>query len=310
MRKVSQVIAFSEMFWIEEFVTKRTINMTFNSPSSLLGECLAEFIGTAILIFFGVGCVAAMVLTGAEFGQWEVSIVWGLGVTIAIYCTAGVSGAHINPAVTIALAMFHGFNKNKVLPYIVAQVLGAFCSAALVYSLYSNLFTDYEIAHNFTRGSQEALSTAGIFSTYPHASLSLMSAFAVEFVITAVLLFVILALGDENNGASRGALNPLLIGILIAVIGCSLGPLTGFAMNPARDFGPKLFAYFAGWEHALTGARDIPYFIIPILAPITGACFGAWLYPKAIANYLPKQGQGCTIPNQCEQTETEQVRAS
>ncbi len=93
-------------------------------------------------------------------------------------------------------------------------------------------------------------------------------------------MFAILALGDENNGAARGAMNPLLIGILIAVIGGSLGPLTGFAMNPARDFGPKLFAYFAGWDYALTGAKDIPYFIVPLLAPIAGACFGGWLYPK------------------------------
>lgn len=284
--------------------------MTANKSPSLLGECLAEFIGTGLLIFFGVGCVAALVLTGATFGQWEISIVWGFGVAIAIYCTAGVSGAHINPAVTIALAMFHGLDKAKVVPYIIAQMLGAFCSAALVYNLYSNLFTDYEIAHNFVRSSQDALATAGIFSTYPHASLSFFGAFAVEFVITAVLMFAILALGDENNGAPRGAMNPLLIGILIAVIGGSLGPLTGFAMNPARDFGPKLFAYFAGWDYALSGARDIPYFIVPMFAPIAGACFGAWLYPKAIAVHLPSQGHGCTIPNQCEtEEEAEQARA-
>lgn len=281
-----------------------------NKKTTLFGECLAEFIGTGLLIFFGVGCVAALVLAGAQFGQWEISIVWGFGVTIAIYCTAGVSGAHINPAVTIALAAFHGFDKAKVVPYIIAQLLGAFCSAALVYSLYSNLFTDYELAHNLIRGSKEGLATAGIFSTYPHASLSFLGAFAVEFVITAVLMFAILALGDEHNGASRGAMNPLLIGILIAVIGGSLGPLTGFAMNPARDFGPKLFAYFAGWDYALTGAKDIPYFIVPIIAPIAGACFGGWLYPKAIAAYLPNVGQGCTIPNQCDAAEdVEEARA-
>ncbi|KOO07223.1 MIP/aquaporin family protein [Vibrio hepatarius] len=281
-----------------------------NKQPSLFGECLAEFIGTGLLIFFGVGCVAALVLTGAQFGQWEISIVWGFGVTIAIYCTAGVSGAHINPAVTIALAAFHGFDKAKVIPYILSQLLGAFCSAALVYSLYANLFTEYEVAHDLVRSSPEALATAGIFSTYPNAALSFFGAFAVEFVITAVLMFAILALGDEHNGASRGAMNPLLIGILIAVIGGSLGPLTGFAMNPARDFGPKLFAYFAGWDYALTGAKDIPYFIVPILAPIAGACFGGWLYPKAIAAHLPTTGQGCTIPNQCDDAEdTKEVRA-
>ena len=280
--------------------------MTHTKKHSLLGECLAEFIGTGLLIFFGVGCVAALVLTGASFGQWEISIMWGLGVSIAIYCTAGVSGAHINPAVTIALAAFHGFDKQKVLPYIVSQLAGAFCSAALVYGLYSNLFVDYEVANGFVRSSEAALSTAGIFSTYPHPSLSFFGALAVEFVITAVLMFAILALGDENNGAPRGAMNPLLIGILIAVIGGSLGPLTGFAMNPARDFGPKFFAFLAGWDHALTGAKDIPYFIVPILGPIAGTCFGAWAYPKAIAQFLPNVGTGCTIPNQCEESEEQQ----
>lgn len=280
--------------------------MTTNQQPSLLGQCIAEFIGTGLLIFFGVGCVAALVLTGAQFGQWEISIVWGFGVSVAIYCTAGVSGAHINPAVTIALAAFHGFDKAKVLPYIISQLLGAFCSAALIYALFGSLFADYEIAHNFTRDSLDALATAGIFSTYPNSALSFMGAFAVEFVITAVLMFAILALGDESNGASRGAMNPLLIGILIAVIGSSLGPLTGFAMNPARDFGPKLFAYLAGWDYALTGGKDIPYFIVPILAPICGACFGGWLYPKAIGAHLPQVGQGCTIPNQCDLVDEEE----
>ncbi|MCD9463493.1 MIP family channel protein [Photobacterium phosphoreum] len=283
--------------------------MTSSKPNALIGECLAEFIGTGLLIFFGVGCVAAMKLTGADFGQWEISIMWGLGVAIAIYVTAGVSGAHLNPAVTIALASFHGFNKRKVLPYIMAQVLGAFAAAALIYGLYSNLFTDYETSHNIIRGTVASLDTASIFSTFPHPSLSFSGAFAVEFTITAVLMFAILAIGDDKNGAPRGAMGPLLIGLLIAVIGGSLGPLTGFAMNPARDFGPKLLTFFAGWDSvALTGAKDIPYFIVPILAPICGALFGGWAYPKLMGIYLP--GNKCTLPNKCEtNTDTPKVEA-
>ncbi|OEF29501.1 MIP/aquaporin family protein [Vibrio rumoiensis] len=269
--------------------------MQTNKNKQLLGECISEFIGTGLLIFFGVGCVAALVLTGASFGQWEISIIWGVGVAMAIYCTGGVSGAHINPAVTIALTLFHGFDKRKVLPYIGSQLLGAFSAAALVYGLYGNLFTDYELTHNMVRGSQESLALAGIFSTYPNPLLSFGGAFAVEFVITAVLMFVILALGDDRNGAPNGATTPLLVGLLIAVIGGSLGPLTGFAMNPARDFGPKFFAYLAGWgDMALTGGKDIPYFIVPILAPIMGACFGGWLYPKVIGSYLTNDEQVST----------------
>ncbi|MBD0785218.1 aquaporin family protein [Vibrio sp. Y2-5] len=277
--------------------------MANKKQHTLIGECIAEFIGTGLLIFFGVGCVAALVLTNAQFGQWEISIVWGLAVAIAVYCTAGVSGAHINPAVTIALAAFHGFEKSKVIPYIASQVAGAFCAAAIVYGLYSNLFTAWEVTNGIARNTPEALATAGIFSTYPNPALSFSGAFAVEFAITAVLMFAILALGDENNGAARGPLNPLLIGIVVATIGGSLGPLTGFAMNPARDFGPKLFAYLAGWDYALSGAKDIPYFIIPIVATVAGACFGGWAYPKFIGAYVPTVGTGCTIPNQCEECE-------
>lgn len=271
--------------------------MSTNNKKQLLGECLSEFIGTGLLIFFGVGCVAALVLTGASFGQWEISIIWGIGVAMAIYCAGGVSGAHLNPAVTIALTLFHGFDKRKMLPYIGSQLLGAFSSAALVYALYSNLFSEYELANNMVRGSQESLALAGIFSTYPNPALTFGGAFAVEFVITAVLMFVILALGDDRNGAPNGAVTPLLVGLLIAVIGGSLGPLTGFAMNPARDFGPKFFAYLAGWgDMALTGGKDIPYFIVPILAPICGASFGGWLYPKVIGFYLNNDPQEVNDP--------------
>ncbi|OVU59693.1 aquaporin, partial [Klebsiella pneumoniae] len=102
-----------------------------NQTSTLTGQCVAEFLGTGLLIFFGAGCVAALRVAGASFGQWEISIIWGLGVAMAIYLTAGVSGAHLNPAVTIALWLFACFERRKVLPFIVAQTAGAFCAAAL-----------------------------------------------------------------------------------------------------------------------------------------------------------------------------------
>lgn len=115
-----------------------------SQTSTLKGQCIAEFLGTGLLIFFGVGCVAALKVAGASFGQWEISVIWGLGVAMAIYLTAGVSGAHLNPAVTIALWLFACFDKRKVIPFIVSQVAGAFCAAALVYGLYYNLFFDFE----------------------------------------------------------------------------------------------------------------------------------------------------------------------
>ena len=255
---------------------------------NLLGECLAEFLGTGILIFFGVGCVAALVVAGVDMGQWEISIVWGLGVTMAIYVTAGVSGAHLNPAVTLALMTRRGFEKSKVLPYIISQVLGAFSSAGLVYFLYRHLFIVYDKTHGIIRGSVESLSTAGIFSTYPNPHIDNFQAFIVEVVITAVLMMTIFAVGDDQNGAPKGHTSAILVGIVIAVIGASLGPLTGFAMNPARDFGPKTFAFLAGWgKVAYTGGLANPYFWVPILGPIVGAQLGGLIYDKIISKNLP-----------------------
>lgn len=159
-----------------------------SQTSTLKGQCIAEFLGTGLLIFFGVGCVAALKVAGASFGQWEISVIWGLGVAMAIYLTAGVSGAHLNPAVTIALWLFACFDKRKVIPFIVSQVAGAFCAAALVYGLYYNLFFDFEQTHHIVRGSVESVDLAGTFSTYPNPHINFVQAFAVEMVITAILM--------------------------------------------------------------------------------------------------------------------------
>ncbi|MCL6703467.1 MIP/aquaporin family protein [Pseudomonas sp. T1.Ur] len=255
---------------------------------SLSSQCLAEFLGTALLIFFGTGCVAALKVAGASFGLWEISIIWGVGVSMAIYLSAGISGAHLNPAVSIALSLFTDFEKRKLPFYILCQVAGAFCGALLVYTLYSNLFFDFEQSRHMVRGTEASLELASVFSTYPHSALSTGQAFLVEVIITAILMGVIMSLTDDNNGLPRGPLAPLLIGLLIAVIGSSMGPLTGFAMNPARDFGPKLMTFLTGWgEISLTGGRDIPYFLVPVFAPIVGACLGAAAYRGLIARHLP-----------------------
>lgn len=261
-----------------------------HATSTLKGQCIAEFLGTATILFFGAGCVAALKLAGAGFGQWEVSIVWGIAVAMAVYLSAGISGAHLNPAVSIALWLFANFEGRKLLPYIISQIAGAFCAAALVYGLYYNLFLDYEQTHQLVRGSVESLDVAGVFSTYPNPHISVGQAFLVEAVITAVMMALIMALTDDGNGLPRGPLAPLLIGLLIAVIGAAMGPLTGFALNPARDFGPKLFASLAGWgSMAFTGGRDIPYFLVPIFGPMLGAIVGAFGYRSLIGRNLPGQ---------------------
>jgi MIP family channel proteins len=260
--------------------------------STLKGQCIAEFFGTGLFLFFGASCLCALKLAGANFGLWEICIVWGLGISLAVYLTAGISGAHLNPAVSIALCLFAGFDKKNLAPYIVAQVAGAFFGVAMCYLLYSDLFIVYEEAHNMIRGSEESLYLASIFSTYPHPDISVWTAALVEVVISATLIGLILAIVDDGNGVPKGPLAPLLIGILVAVIGAATAPLTGFAMNPARDFGPKLFAFFAGWgEVSFTGAREIPYFIVPIVAPIIGGLIGGAGYRFFITKAIENQTQ-------------------
>ena len=255
---------------------------------SLKAQCTAEFLGTGLFLFFGIGCLSALKVAGASLGLWEICIIWGLGISLAVYLTSGISGGHLNPAVTGALWRFAGFPGRIVFPYIVSQGAGAFGGAVLAYVLYSTMFTEFESAHHIARGSVESLQLASIFSTYPAASLSIWHAALVEVVITSMLMGMIMALTDDGNGVPKGPLAPLLIGLLVAVIGASTGPLTGFAMNPARDFGPKLFTWMAGWgDIAMTGGRDIPYFIVPIIAPLIGACLGAAIYRYLIGNNLP-----------------------
>ncbi|MTI17516.1 aquaporin [Rhodobacteraceae bacterium RKSG542] len=246
---------------------------------NLTQACLAEFIGTALFLFLGIGALCASFLAGVQLSHWEVALIWGLAVTIAIYLTSGTSGAHLNPAVTIALFTFGGFQRHKVLPYIASQLLGALFGAAIVYAIYQGLFLEWELQNGVVRSNPEAMASAALFGTFPHKSLSVSGAFIVEFLITCILMGMILAITDERNGAAKGALAPLLIGVVVAVIGAATGPLTGFAMNPARDFGPKLFMALNGWGAQVfyDGAGSL-YLWVPIVAPIAGALTGALLY--------------------------------
>ena len=254
------------------------------------GEYVAEFFGTFVFLFCGMGCVAGLKLAGASFGQWEIAIVWGLAVSMGVYLSAGVSGAHLNPSVTIALALFACFPKRKIVPFILAQTLGAFCAAALVFVLFQNLFDAALAAAAGDPASRVAL--AGVFCTFPNPQISLLQAVLTETVIAALLMALIMALTDDGNGVPKGAMAPLLIGLLVALIGASFGPLTGFAMNAARDFGPRLFAFLAGWGsdvmtgYPLSGNITVPYFLVPLLAPVAGACLGAFLYKSMIGKNL------------------------
>lgn len=251
--------------------------------SKLAAELAAEFLGTLVLILFGDGVVAMVNLfgTGApgeivHGGFTNITIAWGLGVTMGIYVAGRITGAHLNPAVTIALAAFRGFPWRKVLPYSLVQTAGAFTAAALVY---------WEYRPAFHKADPALDHTAGVFTTFPVFPQLPFAGFLDQVIGTALLLLLIFAIIDERNQPS-GILSPLLIGLVVVGIGMSFGGLHGYAINPARDFGPRLFTVAAGFRN--NGLTDGSHaFWIPIVGPILGGLIGAAAYDVGIRRWLP-----------------------
>lgn len=255
--------------------------------NNLLGECLGELLGTFFFMFIGTGTVAALAAAGTNITFWDLSICWGLAITMSVFIFGVVSGAHLNPSVTIALAVWKGFDKKKIVPYIISQTVGAFLAAALTYGLYGSTITAFENGKNIMRASNAGWATAGIFTTFPRSGLSMFNAFMVEMCITAVLLLVIFAVSDgRNEGCPKAGFPALAIGLTVAFIGVSFGPLTGFAMNIARDLGPRLFCMLAGWGPGVIGPNGYGL-IVPMFAPIIGGIIGGGIYEKLVAPHLP-----------------------
>jgi glycerol uptake facilitator protein len=264
--------------------------MGTTEKNTLPGEVLAEFLGTLILIALGDGVVAMVVLFGGNIpgevvkgGYTNITLGWGLAVFLGI-CVAGrVSGAHLNPAVTLTLAVFRGFPWRKVLPYCAAQVAGAFVGAALVYVNYLPAFRHVD---------PDLSKTAGIFSTFPadFPSNTWMHGLLDQVVGTAILLCLVLAITDPRNRPVAAGLEPLAIGLVVVAIGVSWGGMHGYAINPARDFGPRLFTLAAGFKN--TGF-DNGVFVVPIVGPLLGGLVGALAYDGLIRRYLPAE----TPPN-------------
>ena len=214
----------------------------------MLREAAAEFLGTFMILVFGAGVVAQSVLSQNAAGSYlAINLGWGLGVMLGIYTAAGVSGAHLNPAVTIALAIRRGFPWNKVPVYALAQTAGAFAASAVVFVTYREAFTAFDSG---VRQVQGTLGTAGIFATYPQPFLSLGGGLVDQIVGTALLMVGVLAMADQRNSGPPTWLLPPLIGALVVAIGVAFGFNAGYAINPARDFGPRLFTAVAGWGAA------------------------------------------------------------
>ena len=246
-------------------------------------EALAEFLGTFVLIVFGTAVVAQVVLSGNANGTYlSINLGWGLAVTMAIYVSAGVSGAHLNPAVTLALAVHRGFAWSKVIPYCLAQVAGAFTGAAVTFITYRDAFNHFDGGTRLVTGAK---ATAGIFSTYPQDFLSNVPGGLVDQIVgTALLLLLVLALGDQKNFAAEGRLQPILVGASVVLIGMTFGFNAGYAINPARDLGPRLFTAAAGWGGEVFTAGN-SWWWVPIVGPLIGGVLGGYVYDLCITKH-------------------------
>jgi glycerol uptake facilitator len=277
---------------------------------STLRTLVAEGLGTFILVLFGCGAVHASVLTGAQSGLWQVAIVWGLGVALAAYCVGGVSGAHINPAMTISLAVWRQFPWSMVGPYIAVQVAGAFIAAAALYAVYSPSIDRKHEAMGVKKGELGSIVTASCYGEfYPapggaltaegkwhekewenfQARAGFKEAFTAEVICTAILALVVFAISDPKNAAApAGFLAPLVAGLTVAALISIIAPLTQCCLNPARDFGPRLFTFLAGWgSAALPGPNGHGFITVYVVAPILGALIGGGVYERLVKPAFP-----------------------
>jgi glycerol uptake facilitator protein len=274
-------------------------------PSRILpplpGVMLAEAFGTFLLVLLGCGAVHAAVLLDAHSGLFQVAMVWGMAIMLAIYTVDAISGAHINPAMTIAFAAWGRHPWRRVVPYVVAQTAGAVAAAAVLFTLFSGFLDNKEREKKVVRGEAGSIVTAMCYGEYfpnpgalasaagpydveAHAALNAQFghnvAWFAEFLGTMLLAVVVFALTDQHNPARPKAnLAPVFIGLTVTVLISVLAPLTQACFNPARDFGPRLFAYYAGWGRvALPGASDLGWLTVYIVAPIVGAVTGGGFY--------------------------------
>jgi len=250
-------------------------------------EAAAEFLGTFVLILFGTAVVAQVVLSGQSHGGYlSINIAWGLAVTMGVYVAGGVTGAHLNPAVTLAVAVHRDFPWRKVVPYVAAQVAGAFTASVVTFLTYRAAFSHFDGGTRQVTGPQ---GTAGIFATYPQDFLVAFPDGLVDQVVgTALLIALIFALTDQKNLAPDGRIVPVHFGLLVTLIGMTFWFNAGYAINPARDFGPRLFTFLAGWGGEVFRAGH-HWWWVPIVGPLVGGVLGGAIYDLLVTRNHPAE---------------------
>ncbi|XP_070252031.1 aquaporin-10 [Myotis yumanensis] len=256
--------------------------------SLLARQCLAEFLGVFVLMLITQGAVAQAVTSEETKGNFFTMFLAGaLAVMVAIYVGGNVSGAHLNPAFSLAMCLLGRLPWAKLPIYSLVQILSAFCASGATYALYYDALQNYTGGNLTVTGPKE---TASIFATYPAPYLSLNNGFLDQVLGTAVLIVGILAILDTRNKAVPAGLEPVAVALLILAIGLSMGANCGYPLNPARDLGPRIFTYVAGWGPEVFRAGN-GWWWVPVLAPMVGATLGTATYQLLVALHHPEDSE-------------------
>nr|XP_023409782.1 aquaporin-10 [Loxodonta africana] len=260
----------------------------FQIRSVLARQCLAEFLGVFVLLLLTQGAVARAVTSGETKGNlFTMFLAGSLAVTIAIYVGGNVSGAHLNPAFSLAMCLLGRFPWAKLPIYSLVQLLAAFCASGATYVLYYDALQNYTGGNLTVTGPKE---TASIFATYPAPYLSLNNGFLDQVMGTGMLIVGLLAILDTRNKGVPAGLEPVAVGLLILTLALSMGVNCGLPLNPARDLGPRLFTYVAGWGPEVFSAGN-GWWWVPVVAPLVGATLGTATYQLLIALHHPEESE-------------------
>jgi glycerol uptake facilitator protein len=251
-----------------------------------------EFLGTFLLVFIGTSAVAVAVLFNALIGLVQVAAVWGLGVTLAIYATRHLSCAHLNPAVSLGMVLAGRMHPRLLLPYWASQLLGGIAAGATVLLVFHGNIVGYESANAIIRGSPESMRTAMMFGEYfpnpgvpiPWFKVSIGSAMLVEGIGTFILVLMIFLLTEGCNvGRPSEGSSPIFVGGTVSAIIAITAPLTQTGINPARDFGPRIISFLAGWGSIAIPGPKGGFFWVYIAAPLLGGAAAAAFFRFIIA---------------------------
>lgn len=261
--------------------------------SALVRECMAEFLGTFVLLLFGCSAAAQVKTSRETKGQFlSVNMAFSVGVMSAMYLTKNITGAHLNPAVTLSFCVLKKAPWAKLVPYSLSQLLGTYVASAMVYLVY------YDSIMNFSEGKLTVYGpneTASIFATYPLEHMSLGRSFLDQVVGTGMLMLCILGLDERRNTPAPAELIPAVVAFIVLGISMSMSGNCGGAINPARDLGPRLFTLTAGWGTEVFTCYNY-WFWVPLVAPLVGGVMGSFLYLLFIEWQLPEAPQPQSLP--------------